>query len=163
MSEQQDVLGRIRHGFRLFCRAEQAEGRRQLEEVWEELQPDGDPFARCMAAHYLADIQLDAQAELEWDLKALEIAQSVPEGEIDEDAPPSAIAVFLPSLHLNLADDYRRLGDFPSARRHIKEGSARIALLGFDQYGQRVRAELLRASAQIDDGDSGPPIVFDFD
>ncbi|HEX2054568.1 MAG TPA: hypothetical protein VHJ78_12690, partial [Actinomycetota bacterium] len=124
----------------------------------------GNAFARCLAAHYLADTESDPQKALEWDLKALEIAQSVPlEEEHPSDPTAAAVKTFYPSLYLSVADGYRKVGDFTSARRHVKEGTAWSAVLGLDAYGQRVRAELLRVAAQIDESDSGPSVVFDYD
>lgn len=164
MSSQEEMLERVRSAFRLFCRAERTEGRRQLEAVWTELESGDHPYVRCVAAHYLADTEEDLHKALEWDLRALKVAQSIDTGK-GQDAHPSAAAVraFYPSLHLNLADDYRKLGEFDKARHHVDLGNEMSGALGLDAYGQSVRAGLVRVDAQIQDLDSGPPVVFDFD
>jgi tetratricopeptide (TPR) repeat protein len=160
--QQDEVLARIKNAFRLYCRAEVAEGRRLLEELWEELGPD-KPYHRSVTAHYLADTQVELEDELMWDLRAMEAAQAV------EDEPPgsspyaAAVKAFLPSLHLNLADCYRRMGDFDKARHHAEEGAASAGVLGLDHYGQTVRGGLIRVQTQIDELDKGPSIIFDFD
>jgi hypothetical protein len=161
LSEQDPTLDRIHHGFRLFCRGERAEGRQILLEMWEQLDAKKDVFHRCVAAHYLADTEDDVQAELEWDRKALAEAESI--GEDRSHPSVAAVRAFYPSLHLNLADDFRRLGDFERARHHVDQGSGYVEHLGIDAYGQTVRSALLRVDAQISERDSGPPVIFDFD
>ncbi len=96
-----------------------------------------------------------------WDLEALQIADTAIEGGTDPTV--AAVEKFLPSLHTNLADDFRKQGDFPKARHHVELGMESGGRLGVDAYGQRVRAELIRIESQIDESDSGPPVVFDFD
>ncbi len=46
----------------------------------------------------------------------------------------------LPSLHLNLAVDYRRLGDDANARRHFDLGRAHLDALSDDEYGDSIRS-----------------------
>jgi hypothetical protein len=163
MSERHQTLERIRNAFRLYCRGDRTEARSLLTGIWDELGPAGDIFHRCVAAHYLADMSDDPQAELEWDLRALEIANEL-EGQVAETYPLAAsVRAFLPSLHLNLADDYRKMGDFQKARQHAEAGLALSGSLGVDAYGQTIRAGLIRVDAQIEDRDSGPAIIFDFD
>jgi hypothetical protein len=64
--------------------------RQRLAALWEGA---GAGQTRCAIAHYLADVQDETADELVWDLRALE--------DVEDDG-------WLPSLHLNLADDYRR-------------------------------------------------------
>jgi hypothetical protein len=52
------------------------------------------------------------------------------------------VAAFYPSLHLNLGEDYRKLGDLAIARRHLELGRAAAARLGDDPYGSMIRAGL---------------------
>jgi hypothetical protein len=63
-----------------------------------------------MLAHYMADMQDDPHAELLWDRRALEAAAAIA-GE--------AAREYYPSLYLNLAEDYRKLGDWNAARVHL--------------------------------------------
>ena len=163
VNADKQTLERIHSAFRLYCRSQPAEGRRQLLAIWEELESGGDPFCRCVTAHYLADTQDDLQDELKWDRTALELAESAVGTGGGSNPSVAPLQAFFPSLHLNLADDYRRLGDFDTARRHADRGNELGGALGIDAYGQRIRAELIRVAAQIDDGDSGPSVVFDYD
>lgn len=158
MAQQDETLTRIKDAFRLYCRAEVAEGRRLLLELWEELGPDKG-YHRSVTAHYLADTETELEEELKWDLRAMEAAQGV-----DEGSPyAAAVEMFFPSLHLNLADCYRRMGEFEKARHHADEGMAAGGVLGLDHYGQTVRGGLVRVQAQIEELDKGPSIIFDFD
>jgi hypothetical protein len=59
----------------------------------------------------MADAQDDPTHELAWDLRALEAAQRCSEAEASAYHESLSMAGFMPSLHLNLADVYRRLGD----------------------------------------------------
>lgn len=159
MTQQDEILDRIKNAFRLYCRSEVAEGRRLLQELWDELGPEHG-YHRAVTAHYLADTQTEPENELMWDLRALEAAQET----VSQSGPDAAaVEAFFPSLHLNLADGYRRLGDFEKARYHAEQGMATGGVLGLDHYGQTVRGGLIRVQTQIDELDKGPSMIFDFD
>lgn len=145
----------IRTAMRRFHQGDRDESRQRLMAMWEELGSGGETFHRCAIAHYLADMQTDPEEELTWDKRALELAESDPE------AP--GIGAFLPSLHANLADCYRRMRDFTNARYHVDQGMETSGVLGYDSYGQNVRASLVRIDTQVSERDSGPAIIFDFD
>ena len=153
----------IRSAFRLFWRGERTEGRGRLMQIWERLGAEGDVFHRSVTAHFLADTQDSMEAELEWDLRALEVAMSLDDRTAEAYPLTAMLRRFLPSLHLNLADDYRRMGDFEKARHHAALGNELSVGLGFDTYSQTVREGLVRVEAQIEQRDSGPSVVFDFD
>jgi hypothetical protein len=95
------------------------EARAALTELWETIGPDGDTFHRCTLAHYLADLQDTAEAELLWDERALAAAADLTDERLQQVHPTLSVAGFLPSLHLNLADDHRRLGHSDLARAHL--------------------------------------------
>ena len=59
------------------------------------------------------------------------------------------VAGLYPSLHLNLADCYRKLGDLPRARDHLHRARAGIGALGEDAYGQLIRSGLDRLTEQL--------------
>jgi hypothetical protein len=149
------VFEDLRSAMRLFHRGEREEARQKLGEIWAGLGSDGNLFHRCIAAHYIADTQDDPNDELAWDTRALELA--------DADPGDPSIRAFLPSLHLNLADGYRRIGDFAKAGEHVDKGLELSAVLGHDRYGQTVREGLIRVNAQVEERDSGPAMLFEFD
>ncbi len=108
-----------------------AVARRILLRLWEE----GSAVDRCAAAHFLADRQDKPRGELFSDLRALEVAQA---------ADPAEVHGFFPSLHLNLADVYHRLGDLATARDHFAAAEAVIDTLRDDGYGRMIRGGLAR-------------------
>ena len=116
--------------------ADPAEKRRILLSVWE----DGSAVDRCAAAHHLADLQESPRDEVTWDIRALEAARS---------ADPAEVRGFFPSLHLNLGDVYRRLGDLPRAREHLEAAQADLDTLDDDGYGQMIRGGVARLAERL--------------
>ncbi|MFT3898672.1 MAG: hypothetical protein QM728_00280 [Gordonia sp. (in: high G+C Gram-positive bacteria)] len=100
--------------------ADQAERKGKLEALWDSIDP-GDHAARCIAAHYIADAQDDLDEELAWDERSLTESAFVSDAQLQAIHPTLSVVGFLPSLHLNLADGYRRLGRFDSARAHLEK------------------------------------------
>ncbi|WP_433159018.1 hypothetical protein [Kribbella sp. CA-247076] len=116
--------------------AMQADDRRtRLTGLWEEAADDRQ--SRCAIAHYLADVQDETEDELAWDLRALEYAE-------DEN--------WLPSLHVNLADDYRRLGDAAKASQHLETAREKLGLLADDAYGDLMRSAVEHVAQALADG-----------
>ncbi|WP_204033812.1 tetratricopeptide repeat protein [Micromonospora qiuiae] len=59
------------------------------------------------------------------------------------------MAGLYPSLHLNLGECYRKLGDFDLAREHLQRAEAGIGALGDDEYGQLIKSGLDRLARQL--------------
>lgn len=106
--------------------------RTRLSALWEEAADDSQ--SRCVIAHFLADVQDETADELAWDLRALELAD-------DEH--------WMPSLHLSLADDYRRLGDTTRAEEHLSAARARLGILAQDAYGDVIRSGVEHVAAAL--------------
>ncbi|MFD3401003.1 hypothetical protein ACFWUU_10020 [Kribbella sp. NPDC058693] len=96
--------------------------RAQLAALWDAVD---DRQTRCAIAHYLADLQDETSDELTWDLRALEVVEDT---------------AWLPSLHLNLADDYRRLAHPLQAEEHLQLAHEHLHLLPADGYGEVIRS-----------------------
>ncbi|MEJ8277912.1 hypothetical protein [Pseudonocardia spirodelae] len=60
---------------------------------------------------------------------------------------------FLPSLHLNLADVHRRLGEDARARHHLSRAREKAGALPGDGYGAMIRAGIERCGARLDAGE----------
>lgn len=155
-----DTLSRIKELFHQFCRGDRAEARQQMAALWDEL-AGGSPYCRCVLAHFIADTQDDSADALDWDLQALQVAEEALAGDPGEER--AALEQFLPSLFMNVADGYRKAGNFIRARHYVDRGLETGGRLGTDAYGQTVRAELIRIETQIGDCETGPPVVFDYD
>ncbi len=54
-----------------------------------------------------------------------------------------------PSLHLNLGDVYRRLGDLELARAHLRLGHGALGALGDDGYARMVKGGLDRLADRL--------------
>ncbi|WP_416974390.1 hypothetical protein [Streptomyces sp. 4F14] len=63
----------------------------------------------------------------------------------------SALAIrgFYPSLHLNLAESYRKTGDLDRARSHVAQGRGYLDALAPDAYGDMIRGALERLAAEL--------------
>ncbi|MBF6296586.1 hypothetical protein IU459_03400 [Nocardia amamiensis] len=122
------------------------DARDALLALWSSLGPQGDPLHRCALAHYLADLYDDAAEALTWDIRALDAADSLTN---DRAQSSLQVAGFYPSLHLNLADNYRRLGSFAAAQREIAAARASLHTLGDDGYGTLIRTAVEDVEAAI--------------
>ncbi|MGW4486954.1 hypothetical protein ACWEOE_24290 [Amycolatopsis sp. NPDC004368] len=90
----------------------------------------------------MADVQDDVHEELLWDERALAAAQYLTDTRMAEAGLTLTVAGLSPSLHLNLAECHRKLGDLSRARHHLHEAEATIDALGDDEYGELIRQGL---------------------
>lgn len=127
-----------------------AEARRLLEAMWAEMESRGDALERCALAHALADVQDDPHAELAWDLRALDAARALTDHRLDDAGSAASATDLSPSLHLNVADGYRKTGDARRAQEHLRLARASVAELGGDPYGGMVVDALDRLEARLD-------------
>ncbi|MGH2632327.1 MAG: hypothetical protein ACRDG3_02850 [Tepidiformaceae bacterium] len=125
-------------------RGERAAARERFRALWERVGPDGDALHRCAIAHSMADVQDDIHDELRWDLEALAVAEQITDEQATAAGAGLTVAGFYPSLHLNLASCYRRLGDPDRAREHLLLGREAAGALPEDAYGDMVRSEIGR-------------------
>ncbi|WP_443070234.1 MerR family transcriptional regulator [Streptomyces sp. WAC05374] len=116
-----------------------ASARRELLDLWATIGVTGDPLHRCTLAHHLADLCEDPAEALTWDLRALDAADALTEQRAQEHHAGLRVAGFHPSLHLNLADDHRRLGSFRAAAEHIEAARRHAPALPDGPYGAMIR------------------------
>lgn len=154
-------MARITRGIEHGQRGERASARDVLQALWDELGPDGDPLYRCAAAHAMADVQDDAQAELRWDLRALAAAAELTDERVAMAGVDGPVLGFYPSLHLNLADVYRRLGERSFALDHARLGLAALDGLRSNDYLDTIRRSLERIRGELRGvpSDSVPPFA----
>ncbi|MEU7315313.1 hypothetical protein [Streptomyces sp. NPDC007083] len=126
-----------------------ASARRKLLDLWSTIGVTGDPLHRCTLAHHLADLHDDPAPALAWDIRALDAADAVTEQRVQQHHAGLHLAGFYPSLHLNLADDYRRLGAFDAATEHITAAGEHAHALSPDAYGSVLRTALDEVAAAI--------------
>ncbi len=126
-------------------------GGRLLRAAWADTEPQDHP-QRCVLAHYLADLEPELADEVAWDERALEEFAEVGEQDLAAVGIPSA-AGMAPSLHLNLADGYRRQGRVQDARHHLAAGDRVAGSLPDDGYGAMLRSGLERLRRRLDGED----------
>lgn len=150
MFEVEPTMVRIGEGLKLSQRGERDAARRVFAEIWSDIGEDsGDPLHRCTLAHAMADVQDDAAEELLWDLRALEAAGLISDERAAEAGVKGSVRAFYPSLHLNVGECYRKLGDPDLARAHAERGRAAAGELGKDSYGEMIRNELDRLAERL--------------
>ncbi|WP_437063778.1 hypothetical protein [Streptomyces sp. enrichment culture] len=119
-----------------------ASARQELLTLWTTIGVTGDPLHRCTLAHHLADLYEDPAQALVWDVRALDAADAVTEQRLQRHHAGLHIAGFYPSLHLNLADNHRRLGSFHAAAEHLTAAREHAPDLPHDAYGASLRTAL---------------------
>ncbi|KXK60318.1 hypothetical protein AWW66_19565 [Micromonospora rosaria] len=146
-----ETLARINHGVQLHHQQGQREAARDVfAQIWDEIDGErGDPLHVCVLAHSMADVQDDVHQELVWDQRALTAAGSLTDARVAQAGVPMSVAGLYPSLHLNLGECYRRLGDLTRAREHLQHAQAGISALGDDDYGQLIRGGMDRLAQQL--------------
>jgi len=145
------MLTRIGEGVELHHHRGQPEAARELfGQIWDDIGGEqGDPLHVCVLAHAMADVQSEVREELVWDLRALAAAGLITDERVAQAGVPLSVAGLYPSLHLNLAECYRKLGDLDLAREHLRQARATIGSLADDEYGQLIRSGLQRIAEQL--------------
>ncbi|WAU81027.1 hypothetical protein O1Q96_15340 [Streptomyces sp. Qhu-G9] len=156
MAERQEqaaadaMMTRIGQVVMLLHGGDREEARSRFLDLWAEIGEEGDPLHRCTLAHYMADAQDDPSDELAWDLRALSAADELTDARVAEHHQSLAVRAFYPSLHLNLAADYVKLGRSEAARSHLGVARSRVDVLGDDAYGDGIRAGIGRLESRLD-------------
>jgi hypothetical protein len=144
------TLVRIGEAVQLSHQGERETARLLFAEIWDEIGGEqGDPLHRCTLAHAMADVQDDVREELRWDQRALAAADLLTDARVAQAGVPLPVAGLYPSLHLNLSECHRKLGDLDRAREHLRHAQATIGALGDDGYGQMIRNGLERMAEQL--------------
>ncbi|MFC7550007.1 hypothetical protein [Plantactinospora sp. GCM10030261] len=144
------TLLRIGEAVQLSHRGERETARLQFAQIWAEIGGDqGDPLQRCTLAHAMADVQDDPRQELLWDQRALAAADLITDERVAQAGVPLSVAGLYPSLHLNLSECYRKLGDIDRARDHLQQARATIGALGDDAYGTLIRDGLEQVADRL--------------
>lgn len=87
--------------------------------------------------------------ELVWDLRALDAADLVTDERVAQAGVTLSVAGLYPSLHLNVGECYRKLGDLGRAHEHLQHARDTIGALGDDAYGQLIKGGLERLAQQL--------------
>jgi hypothetical protein len=147
--EPDEVMVQIGRALEMSQRGQRCDARTMFIEIWEAIIDGGDPFHRCALAHSMADVQDDPGDELMWDLRALEAADLLTDERVEAAGVAGSARAFYPSLHLNLADVYRRIGHRDKAREHIALGLETLGSLDDDSYRRTIRDALERVERKL--------------
>lgn len=128
--------------------------RQTLLDLWQQIGVAGDPLHRCTLAHYLADLYDNPAEALIWDVRALDAADALTDERAQQQDASLQVAGFYPSLHLNIADNLRRLAAFDTAAAHIHDAEQRAGELPDTPYGNLIRTAIGEVRQAIDDQDT---------
>jgi hypothetical protein len=152
VTEPDAIMVHIGYGIAIGQQGDRAAARALFTEVWEQIGSTGDAFHRCALAHSMADVQDDPADELLWDLRALEAADEVTDERLTSAGVAGSVSGFYPSLHLNLGEVYRKLGDREKAWEHLDRGRAAVGTLGGSDYGKMLSAGLDQLACRLRGG-----------
>jgi hypothetical protein len=145
------VLARIGEAVQLHHRHGRPDAARdRFGRIWADIDGEqGEALHVCVLAHAMADVQDDAEQELLWDLRALAAAGRITDERLGRAGVALSVAGLYPSLHLNLSECYRKLGDLDRAWEHLRAAAAGIESLPDDDYGRLIRDGLARMTEQL--------------
>jgi hypothetical protein len=151
MIDSDATMVRLGEAIGLSQTGDRLAARDRLAQLWRDAGGElADPLHRCGIAHAMADVQDDAIDELWWDLQALVAADLVTD-ERAQGAGAGPVAGFYPSLHLNLGDCYRRLGDVDNAWLHVHRGLNAVRALPESGYRDLLLQGLERLAERLRD------------
>ncbi|MEU0876292.1 hypothetical protein [Nocardia brasiliensis] len=156
MTTTDTTMTAITHAVELGRAGQPDAARTALLDLWGSLGPQGDPLHRCALAHYLADLHDDPAEALSWDIRALDAADSLTDARAQQYHSSLQVRGFYPSLHLNLADNYRRLGSFAAARREIAATRRTLPNLPDSPYRTVIDTALDEVETAVQAGDTSP-------
>ncbi len=103
---------------------------------------------RAAIAHWLADAQGDVESALTWDERAVDEAEALADKRVPFAGTARTVAAMLPLLHVEVAQDYRRLGSACGALEHLAAARNALAALPQPERGAPAR-EIARLDAQL--------------
>ena len=124
-------------------------GEKALRDCWSNTR-SSEHAQRCVIAHYLADLQLDIAAEVEWDERALAEFAHVCDADLAPIGVPNAKG-FAPSLHLNAGDRCLRMGCMDEAWTHLQAGELALQVVERDGYLQFIEQGLHRLRQRLEE------------
>jgi hypothetical protein len=147
-----DVMAQIGEGIALHTAGDHAGARALFAALWARVDAGTDPLVRCAIAHAMADVEPDPRAAVEWDVRALAAADEVDQAQLAAAGTSAQVADLYPSLHLNLAAGYERLGDASLARHHIARGRSALAAIEAGDYADMIEAAFARIEGALTTG-----------
>jgi hypothetical protein len=127
--------------------------RLRLEPIWARLtDPDCsgvESVHRCAVAHWLGAAQGELTAKLEWDERALDEAELVPDWSTIVAGTGHPIGAIYADLHVELARDYLRMNEPCAVLEHLAIARNAVEVLPAERRS-RLSKELARIDAELD-------------
>jgi hypothetical protein len=147
-----DVMAQIGEGIALHTAGDHVAARTLFAGLWARVDAGTDPLIRCAIAHAMADVEPDPRTAVDWDVRALAAADEVDQTHLEAAGTSAQAADLYPSLHLNLAAGYQRLGDASLAGHHIARGRSALAAISPGDYARMIEAAFARIEAALTTG-----------
>ena len=144
------IMAEILSAVALLHGGDRAGARSRFEGIWSRIAGAPEPIHACTLSHYMADVQDDPAEELAWDIRALDSALRSTDADAQRHSQAVSIAAFMPSLHVNLAEDYFKLGDVARSRDHLASARNFLGSLPDDPYGRMIRRGIERLATKLD-------------
>jgi hypothetical protein len=144
------IMADIMAAIGVLLGGDRAGGKAKLEAIWSRIAGNPQPIHECTLAHYMADAQDDIADELAWDLRALDAGLRSTDADARQHSSAPSIAAFMPSLHINLSEDYFKLGDFARSRQHLASARDAAHHLSDDGYGRMLRGSIDRLTEKLE-------------
>ena len=97
-------------------------------------------YEACIAAHYLARVQISVEDILHWNCEALKYAKKVND---------ESVSLFYPSLYLNIGRAYENMGNDAEAIKNYRSGAAIVNALPDDRLGNVTRDAINRGLERL--------------
>lgn len=98
-------------------------------------------YEACIAAHYMARLQDGVEEMLHWNKLALQYA---------DNAAYEDVAMFYPSLYLNIGKSYEDMGESVKALEYYYLGAGKAEILPADRLGVITRDALMQRIQDIE-------------
>ena len=123
----------------------------KARKLFEDLLPSlgSDPLHHCIFAHYMADVQIELEKELYWDLKSCEYLEKLTDERLKLFHNSLNRKGFYASIYLNIANDYLKLHKFADSMKYVELAEKSSADLDDDGYGNMIRQGIKRAKDRM--------------
>lgn len=114
--------------------------------LWKEIENTDDHLNLCKLAQCIARVWENPRDRITWNLRALQAATAITDAELEQVSDASAdgyvrltARAFYPSIHLNLACNYRQVGEAIEAQHHLRSAQSSMDALPRSPYGDHMR------------------------
>ena len=122
MDQNNPVVKLCIDGLRAVAQKKEDDAQYYFKEAWKIRKNDLDS---CIAAHYIAKHQKNLLKTLSWNLKSLKYAKKIKKEYVED---------FYPSLYINIADTYEKLGEKENAKKYYDLAASKVTKTSLGSY-----------------------------